>query len=373
MPTPQLDRSVYVATARLIAEHGGNVIAAAATAGMNRNAFQTRAKKAATLGLWGRDGKGGEWYAPEVLPEPEPHVLLDPLPDDGYGVDDGFIDELCAQFQKTLAHHEAEKWREFRLPFAGPYAICNFGDEHLDDPKCNWPLLKAHAALCASNPRILATGSGDLTNNWPTGGKLGRLEAKQEMSKSRAYKLSKHFLHRMGIRWLYRIMGNHDAWELFSELLRADNPTDITFYDWEAKVVVKPPVGRPLRINAAHNFKGSSRWHKQHGLQVEAYEGEECDIVIAGHHHNCVITKEQHPKRGFIYHLVRARGYKWIDDHATVLGFGQQPMGASVLFVIDPLAPDPTNFVRAFDDPFEGAAFLDWKVARWEAGQRAAA
>jgi hypothetical protein len=142
MGTPPLDRSVYVAAARHISEAGGNVTNAAVAAGMSRPGFEKRARNAADLGLWGRDGQGGCWYAPEVEGAPaKPVPSATPLPDDDLPTGE-LIDFMVRRFEKRKAHSEAKRWRRFSVPIAGPYALMIFGDPHIDDNGCDWGTLR---------------------------------------------------------------------------------------------------------------------------------------------------------------------------------------------------------------------------------------
>lgn len=296
------------------------------------------------------------------FPDWEPYRALEiaPLPD-GDVVDDEYVASLCKAFQRRDERERAKKWREIRLNVEGPYGIMFVGDEHLDDPHCNIPLMLRHLDLTAENEALFAFFMGDMLNSWPMYGRLAKLQSKQEMSKAKGIQLAKWATGKYGAKTIGRIWGNHDDWDevltsLLSEMIGGQFPT----FDWEAKVVIKSKSGRPLRLNAAHNFKGSSQFHKEHGLQREAMDGEEADIIAAGHHHNFVMQQEQHSKRGHIYWLLRARGYKWHDEYASKNGFGQQPAGASVLAVVNPNAKTAENFIKCFADPEVGVEYLSW-------------
>mgnify|MGYP006921322085 CR=1 FL=1 len=84
------------------------------------------------------------------------------------------------------------------------------------------------------------------------------------------------------------------------------------------------------------------------------------NLYVAGHHHNWALHQEEHDHRNFVYWLARVRGYKFMDDYADHLGFGEQNYGASVLCVVDPDA-DKLNAMTCFADPHEGVDFLKFK------------
>lgn len=130
--------------------------------------------------------------------------------------------------------------------------------------------------------------------------------------------------------------------------------------DWGAKVTLVSPCGHELRLWAAHNFKGQSLWNNMHGLERAAQMGDWAHIYAAGHHHDFGVRVGENPERRFVYNLIRARGYKMIDDHAMVNGFPTYQCGAAVLSVITPSA-DKANAVQSFADPFEGVEYLQWK------------
>ena len=65
-----------------------------------------------------------------------------------------------------------------------------------------------------------------------------------------------------------------------------------------------------------------------------------------------------------MYTLLRARGYKYIDQYAENLGYPSQQFAATVCAVIEPKADSPARFVKCFADLAEGAEFLTWKLSR---------
>ena len=75
------------------------------------------------------------------------------------------------------------------------------------------------------------------------------------------------------------------------------------------------------------------------------------------------VNEGENAQRGFIYHLIRARGYKFIDGYADQLGYGSQKFGASITAIIDPMVSGVKR-IRCFPDLEEAAEFLTWKRAR---------
>ena len=62
--------------------------------------------------------------------------------------------------------------------------------------------------------------------------------------------------------------------------------------------------------------------------------------------------------------LLRARGFKYIDQYAEYLEYQSQKFAATVCAVIEPDADSPARFVKCFSDLAEGAEFLTWKRGR---------
>jgi hypothetical protein len=74
------------------------------------------------------------------------------------------------RFDLKAANAQARRWREFKVPTDGPYALMLFGDPHIDDDGCNWGLLENHCDLARETEHLYAISVGDATNNW-----VGRL------------------------------------------------------------------------------------------------------------------------------------------------------------------------------------------------------
>lgn len=264
------------------------------------------------------------------------------------------------RFTQRLAHHKARQWREFRVPVAGPYALMFFGDPHVDDNGCNWPLLQSHCDLAARTEGLFAVNIGDTSNNWT--GRLARLWAEQDTSSSTARAMAKWLLSESGVPWFLWLHGNHDLWDgpVGAGWFEAHRPHFVAMEDWQAKVTLASPNGHQLRLWAAHNFKGNSIWNNMHGLERAAQMQDWAHLYVAGHHHDTGLRQGENPHRGFTYWLARCRGYKFMDHYAELHGFGEHQHGASVLAVVDPTADKP-NAVQCFLDPFEGVDFLNFK------------
>lgn len=285
-----------------------------------------------------------------------------PLPADDVPTAE-LIDMMCRRFEKRQANAEAQRWRRFQVPHKGPYALAFMGDPHVDDNGCNWPLLRRHCQMLAEAEGVYAVNIGDTTNNWA--GRLERLWAHQDTSGATARKLAHWLLNESGVPWFLWLHGNHDSWAgpVGTPWFEAVKPHYVHMAEWGAKVTLVSPNGHELRLWAAHNFKGSSIWNNMHGLERAAQMADWAHLYVAGHHHDFGIREGENAERRYIYNLVRARGYKFIDHHADVHGFPSYEHGATVLAVVDPDA-GKANAVKAFSDLEHGLEYLAWKRSR---------
>lgn len=273
--------------------------------------------------------------------------------------------EIAAQaaknFAKHLAARDARRWMEIKVKSNRPIGVAFVGDPHLDNNGCNWPLLNRDIDVLANTPGMHAVNMGDLTDNWV--GRLVRLYADQEMSKKQAWKLAAWFMNSAGISWMAHILGNHDAWNDGPYLIKANATPQVPVEDWQSRFKICFPNGNEVKVHAAHDFPGSSIWNDLHGAQKAAMQLEQADIYACAHKHSWAIKQGENAQRGFVYHLIRTRGYKFIDSYSDQLGFGSQQYGATITGIIDPAATGPTK-IQMFADLVEAAKYLRHLRAR---------
>lgn len=347
MPTPPISEEELRAALEAVATHGG-VSQAARAINVPKTTLEHRYKA-----------------AKERLVASKPQVpYATPLPDPDLPID-AILAHRKAAFERKHAHHQAKRWRKYRVPTSGPYALMFFGDPHLDDDGCHLPLWDSHVDLAASTDHLYAVNIGDTTNNWA--GRLARLWADQNASAETARKLVKHYLAERGIPWLLWLSGNHDMWDgpVGRAVFENHAPEFVTLEDWQAKVTLVSPCGTKIRLWAAHNFKGNSIWNNLHGLERAAQMQDWAHLYVAGHHHDSGLRQGENTHRHFVYNLMRVRGYKYMDHYADVHGFGEHEYGAAGVAIVDPAA-DNLNKVTCFLDPFEAVEFLKFKRARYE-------
>jgi hypothetical protein len=268
------------------------------------------------------------------------------------------ISTMSKRFAQRWKRAKAKNWFPLKVNIKGPIAVSWWGDPHLDDNGCNWPLLEHHIELHRDTEGLFSVNIGDWINNWV--GSLIRLYAEQSASFEDAKAFAEWFLNDSGVDWIAIIFGNHDGWTDFPNWLRAKALTKVPMEDWQARFRLVFPNGREVRCWAAHNFPGNSMWNSLHGPQKAAHTKSEAHIYACGDLHNWAIHQEESASRDFTYWLIRSRGYKFIDSHATQLGHFPQAEGATITTVINPDAKSESGLVQAFADMDAAVDYLKW-------------
>ena len=344
MSPPKLSDSEIKRRIFVLEKHGGNQMQAAIELGISRSSLQLTIAK---------------YNAPPKQEQKSEEVTFPNLPSSELPAEQ-LIDQACKRFEGHLTAREARRWMEIKVKSNKPIGVCFMGDPHIDNNGCNWPLLRRDVEILKGTPGMFAVNMGDITDNWI--GRLVRLYADQEMSKKQAWKLAKWLMQDAGVNWLCHILGNHDAWGDGPYLIKA-NANIVPVEDWQSRFQIAFPNGQRVRVHAAHDFPGSSIWNKMHGPQRASMLQDQADIFACGHKHEWAINESENANRDFVYHLIRARGYKFIDSYADQLGYSSQKYGASITAIIDPSAGD-TKRIRCFPDLPEAKEFLTWKRSR---------
>ena len=344
MGTPPLSDELAMETYEAFVEHGSNKAAAARALNISRTTFNSRFETAVERGI-----------AKRKPVEPPPLQMPD-FPD-GDIPTEKIIDHLEERYTARRASFDAHTWFEVKVRDKKPIGVLWFGDPHMDDNGCNWPLLRSHAQMCADTDGLYGVNIGDSLNNWI--GRLTHLYAKQDASYATGLKLVQWFMLDSGVTWLCWLLGNHDAWGELSKILaqmgKKYRTQQIVCHDWEARFCLAFPGGWKPRIYVSHDFKGHSQWNPLHGPMKEGQMGEDADIYVAGHKHNYARFVWENAKRGNRQQeFVRVRGYKEMDDYARRGGFPEQRSGAAVLTVFDPR----DESIVSFENIEKGVAFL---------------
>lgn len=337
----------YRAAVQAIADNEGNISKASISLGIPRT----------TLRGWLAMGETSEARtAVNRALHKNKNIEYPDLPEDDVPTAD-IIEWQKRRFAKRLEYTKSKRWFPVRVQQDGPIGLSFFGDPHVDDDGCNWPLLYHHCELHQKTDGLYGLNIGDTTNNWV--GRLGRLFGEQETSQATARKLAKWFLAESGITWACWLMGNHDLWNEGAEILRGMNATSVPMEDWSAKFTLVLPKAE-IRIWASHQFPGNSQWNTLHGLQKAASMKDAAHIYVAGHIHQWGMHQEESADRDFVYWLVRARGYKFIDKYAELLGHESQQEGAAITAIINPDATSASGLIQCYADMDAAADYLVW-------------
>ena len=131
-----------------------------------------------------------------------------------------------------------------RMKDDSPIGLLWFGDPHLDDNGCDWPVLRRHVELVQENDAVYGCGLGDYQNNWI--GRLSRLYAHQDTSHDTAWRLVEWFIQ--NINPLILVGGGHDMWTGAGDPLKWMTDAHSINEDWEAKVKIDFPNKRFCKI-----------------------------------------------------------------------------------------------------------------------------
>jgi len=267
------------------------------------------------------------------------------------------IEERKRKFQFKQQLHEDRKIITIPIKEQGPIGIIHFGDPHVDDDGTDIAALERHTGLVASTEGLYGANLGDTTNCWT--GRLARLYSQQSTSAAEAWQLAEWFLRR--IEWLYVIGGNHDLWAGAGDPMKwiLNTQSDV-MKSSEMRIKLAFPNKREVRINAHHDYKGTSQWNPAHGSMKAAQMGFRDHILINGHKHTSGYGVVKCPSTGVISHCIQVGSYKIYDRFAEEKGFRDQHISPSVVTIIDPEASE-AGLVTVFHEVDEAVDFLKWK------------
>lgn len=298
------------------------------------------------------------YQEPEYKQKPfEVETLPSPLPT---------VEELLArrkeEFARVDASKRARKLIPVKIKIDGPIGIAHGGDPHLDDPGTNIALLEEHANIINRTEGLFGANVGDMANHWV--GRLARLHGEQTTTAREAWILVEWYINK--IHWIYLIQGNHDCWcganDPLQWIIRAQ-PTGV-FEAHGARLELQFPNGRTIRINARHDFAGSSMWNPAHGPSKAAQSGWRDDILTCGHKHISGYAPVKDPASGMLSHAIRVASYKTHDRYADEKGLPNQNFSECITTVINPEAKTESSLISVFFDLGDAAEFLTWLRGR---------
>lgn len=279
------------------------------------------------------------------------------LPDDDISIED-LVAHRKRQFEAKKNHEEASKLIPVKIKLQGPIGLLHFGDPHVDDDGTDIAALERHTELVRNTPGLFACNVGDTLNNWT--GRLARLYGEQSTSAAQAWRLAEWFVNRCD--WLYMIGGNHDLWSGAGDPLRWIAKQQNAMYKAsEARIALKFPNGREIRVNARHDHSGSSVWNPAHGPMKAAIMGTRDHLYVAGHKHESAYSVLKDAISGITMHALKVSSYKIYDRFAKERGFRDNTLSPCALTIIDPSLPeDHPDLIKLFWEPEEGVKYLNF-------------
>ena len=266
------------------------------------------------------------------------------------------------QYALKLKNKELRKLINIDINVSGAIGICHFGDPHVDDDGTNIAEIYKLCDLINKTDGLFAGNLGDVQNNWI--GRLSYLYGQQSTSAKESWRLTEHFVN--SVEWLYLIAGNHDVWS------GDGDPLDFIMRDhkgvyekWGARLNLKFPNQKNIRINARHTWKGNSIWNTAHGVAKAAQMGWKDHILTCGHTHVSGYQVLKDPASGLISHALQVASFKIMDSYADKLGLDDKNIFNAPVTIIDPSYDDDDNrLITTIFNPYEAAEYLTWKRLR---------
>lgn len=258
------------------------------------------------------------------------------------------VGEILERRKKEYARkhraREARKLISVRINLDGPIGVCHMGDPHVDDPGTDIKTLEKHVNLIRDTKGLFGANVGDLQNNWI--GRLSHLWGEQSTSKVEAWELTKWLVD--SVEWLYLVGGNHDVWG--GAGLGVGDPlqwmmnSQLGVYEVHgARLALKFPNGKEVRINCRHDFSGHSMWNTVHGVTKAFKMGWLDHILTCGHKHTTGYNILRDPASGLVGHAIRVPGYKIHDRYAEERGLPDQNISPACVTIIQPNHEDRSS------------------------------
>ncbi len=298
--------------------------------------------------------------------ESSPFTVEDSLPDD-IPINE-LIEHRKRQFDVRLTAKQSKQLINITINIPGPIGILHFGDPHIDDDGTNIAEIYKLCDLVNNTEGLFGGNLGDVQNNWV--GRLAVLYGQQSTSAKESWRLTEHFIN--SVEWLYLVAGNHDVWS------GEGDPLDFLMRDhkgvyerWGARMNLKFPNGKSVRISARHFFKGNSIWNAAHGVARAAQTGWKDHILTCGHTHVSGYQVLKDPSSGLISHALQVASFKIMDNYVDKLGLDDKNIFNSPVTIIDPSYNDDDNrLITTLFDAHEGAEYLNYKREKWKKLQK---
>jgi len=310
------------------------------------------------------------WFCPACSRKTLNPTILEESPFKVEDIDPEFapIEELIGNREKQYSRKEKAK-KDLKLinidvGIKGPIGIAHFGDPHVDDDGTDLSQIIFYMNAINKTEGMFAGNLGDIQNNWI--GRLAYLYGQQSTSAKESWRLTEYFVNKMD--WLYLIAGNHDVWSGDGdplEFIMRDHKG--VYQRWGARMNLRFPNGKEIRINARHMFKGNSIWNTAHGVSRAVQTGWRDHILTCGHTHVSGYQVLKDPSSGLISHALQVASFKVIDNYAEKLGLDDKNIFNCPVTIIDPEYDDHDNrLVTTIFNPLEASEYLTFKRKKWK-------
>jgi hypothetical protein len=315
-----------------------------------------------------KGGKRQQWYCNACYKKTLTPSILETSPfevekqESEYLPIDDLIKFRKKQYDIKLSAKESKRLINIAIKLDGPIGILHFGDPHVDDDGTDLSQIYSLCSLINKTEGLFGGNLGDIQNNWI--GRLATLYGQQSTSAKESWRLSEHFVN--SVEWLYLVAGNHDVWSGDGDPLEFLMRDHKGIYErYGARMNLKFPKGRNIRVNARHFFKGNSMWNSAHGVAKAAQMGWKDHILTCGHTHVSGYQVLKDPASGLISHALQVASFKIMDNYADKLGLDDKNIFNAPVTIIDPqYADDDNRLITTIFNPYEGAEYLTWKRSR---------
>ena len=266
------------------------------------------------------------------------------------------IDHRLKLYEQKKTHRESKTLVDIDINVTGPIGIAHFGDPHVDDDGTDLSQIIHYTDLINGTEGMFAGNLGDIQNNWI--GRLAALYGQQSTSAKESWRLTEYFVNKLD--WIYLVAGNHDVWS------GDGDPLDFIMRDhkglyekWGARMNLRFPNGKEIRINARHTFKGNSMWNTAHGVAKAAQMGWKDHILTCGHTHVSGYQVLKDPASGLISHALQVASFKIMDSYADKLGLDDKNIFNCPVTIIDPrYADDDNRLITTLFNPIIACEYL---------------
>jgi hypothetical protein len=274
------------------------------------------------------------------------------------------VQERIKKYSIKKTSKEQKKLVNIDIKVSGPIGIAHFGDPHVDDDGTDLSQIVMYMDRLNEVDGMFCGNLGDIQNNWI--GRLSFLYGQQSTSARESWKLTEYFVNK--VNWLYLVAGNHDVWSGDGDPLEFIMRDHKGLYErWGARMNLRFPNGKEVRINARHTFKGNSIWNTAHGVARAAQTGWSDHILTCGHTHVSGYQVLKNPASGLISHALQVASFKILDNYADKLGLDDKNIFNCPVTIIDPRYEDDDNrLITTIFNPMVAAGYLEFLRKDWK-------